>query len=375
MATVAIICEYNLLHNGHLRLFSEIRRLFGRDTCILSLMSGNFTQRGLIAATDKYTRAAAAMACGSDLVLELPLPYSLGVGQRFATGAISLLNAIGGIDYLVFGSECADLPLLAEAAHNRSSEEFANALSQELSSAGVHESYIRTSERVYASLYGKLALKPNDMLGVEYLKALTAQGSGICPLAIQRTGEETATEARRLFLAGEFAKLSALVPQSALALYRTSQCARESALDKAILYRLRTAEPEHLTQYAEMSYDLSYRIVRAALEAAGLEDFYNRCATKKYTRARIRRAVMCSMLKITAADFLAPPTYTVLLSASNRGRALLRELRKVSQIPVYTKASDAADELGRRAEALYTLALDRPQDAGAMFRKSPAIEK
>ena len=124
MSVAAIICEYNPFHYGHAYQIDMVRKMLGDDTVILSLMSGNAVQRGEIAVADKYDRAAAAITCGSNIVLELPFPYASSSAERFAMGAVSILDQLNGVDYLVFGSETADIHVLGQYAERRNSLEF-----------------------------------------------------------------------------------------------------------------------------------------------------------------------------------------------------------------------------------------------------------
>ena len=372
MTTVAVICEYNLFHNGHARLISAVKDHFGRDTCVVSLMSGNFTQRGLPAALDKYVRAHAALLCGSDLTLELPPPYAFSVAERFASGAVELLDKLGGIDCLAFGSECGDISLLANAAERFSSEEFELALSDALSRADRDESFIRTRQRVYEELYGSLELLPNDQLGVEYLTAL--KGTAIKPFTVLRTGDETATETRRAFLSRDENALSRLVPESVLDLYKAETPVSYGHLSAAVLSFLRLADPLTLAGYEGMNGDLAYRFVRVAGESKTLDEFFDICATKKYTRARVRRGVLNCILGVKAEDF-SGADYTLVLSADAKGCELLSRLKKRSRIPIYTKGASVGNRLASRSDALYTLAFKEPCDAGAILRKSPLILK
>ncbi len=373
MITVAVICEYNLFHNGHARLISAIKERFGGDTCVVSLMSGNFTQRGLPAATDKYIRAHAALLSGSDLTLELPAPYAFSVAERFALGAVELLCKLGGIDYLAFGSESGDIAPLALTAERFACAEFEDALKRALGCADRDESFIRTRLRVYEELYGSIELLPNDQLGVEYLTAL--KDTSIKPEVFRRTGDETATEARGAFLSGDELTLSRLVPESALGLYKQAVPASYEYLSGALLSFLRLADPTELSQYEGMNTDLAYRFVRVARESKSAEEFFDICATKKYTRARVRRGVLNCMLGVKPDEFEKGAAYTVLLSANKRGCEMLSRLRRVSSIPIYTKGANVESELASRSDALYTLAFRETAQAGAILRKSPLILK
>lgn len=373
MTVVGVICEYNLFHNGHGRLIAAIKERFGEDTAVVSLMSGAFTQRGIPAATDKYIRAHAALLCGSDLTLELPLPHSMSVAEHFAAGAVSLLDALGCVDYIAFGSESGDGEALLLCASRMASAEFEAALGEALAGASGEESYIKTRERVYTHLYGGISLLPNDQLGVEYMRALAR--TGIKASVFRRTGDESATASRRAFLAGDEAGLAHLVPECAYELYKCAPKVSEEYLSRAVLAFLRLADPKELSGYAGMNDDIAHRAVRLAGRCTTLEQFYSECATKKYTRARIRRGVISAMLGITDDDCRARPEYTLVLSASGRGCELLKQMRKVSAIPVYDKGAQVASPLAARAEALYTLAWEEPRPSGELLRKSPVIWK
>ncbi len=372
MTAVAVICEYNLFHNGHARLISAIKERFGEETCVVSLMSGNFTQRGLPAAADKYLRAHAALLSGSDLTLELPAPYAFSVAERFARGGVELADGLGCIDYLAFGSECGDVEALSLAAERFSSEEYGMALSRALSTADKEESYIRTRQRVYEELYGEAEFLPNDQLGIEYLNAL--KNTSVKAAVFTRTGSETATESRAAFLSGDDETLLRLVPYGAYELYKKAVPASYGPLSNAVLSFLRLADPVVLTEYEGMNADLAHRFVRVARESRNVTEFFDSCTTKKYTRARIRRAVLSCILGIRPCDYKGVG-HTLVLSANEKGCELLSRMKKSSKIPVYTKGSLLDEELAVRSDSLYTLALHEPCESGAFLRKSPIILK
>ena len=207
---------------------------------------------------------------------------------------------------------------------------------------------------------------------MEYLTALS--GTAITPAVFPRTGTESATAARAAFLARDGRALAALVPPAAEKLYRDAPLASERYLSRAVLYRLRTARPEELARCSGMTDELAYRLRNLALESTDIDGLLARAATKKYTRARMRRAVLACMLDIREQDY-SRPAYTLLLSASKRGREALRALRAQAQIPIYDRGAQITDRLCGRSDALYTLALEKPADAGMILRKSPGIEK
>ena len=371
MTLVGIICEYNVFHSGHKRLFEHIREAIP-DAAIISIMSGNFTQRGIAAAADKYTRARAALMCGSDVTLELPLPYCCAVAPLFARGGVGLAASLG-CDVLAFGSECADGKMLKKVSECLASGRFEEHFSRALRAASPDESYIRVRERVYGELYGKVALKPNDTLAVEYLSCLAK--TNVKPLVIARKGEERATDARAAFLKRDFDTLSRLVPEELMPLYRECPAALSDGYGGALLFLLRTAEAEEMCTFSGINHDLAYRMKNTALSCGTLDEFYLKCAAKNYTRARVRRAVLALALGIRDGMFESRPDCALVLSVSKKGREALNIMRERSEIPVYMRPSQVTGRLIYRSDALYSLALRPTCGAGQMMRSIPCIEK
>ena len=185
MATVGIICEYNPLHLGHVRQFAAIRRELGEQTAIVCLMSGNYVQRGMPAIFDKSLRAKAAIDCGADLVLELPVTYALSSAEGFAAGGVKILSDF--CDHLCFGSESGDADRLLQTAQALLNESFSAFLRQELE-CGKSFPAARQAALANMGLDASLLEKPNDILAVEYCKAILAQKSAMSPLPIVREG-------------------------------------------------------------------------------------------------------------------------------------------------------------------------------------------
>ena len=184
MKTVGLICEFNPLHHGHAHLLSMIRARFGEDTTIVAVMSGSFVQRGEPALFDKWTRAQAAVAAGADLVLELPFPQAAASAERFADAAITVLDSLGAVDLLAFGSECGDTAPLIRLAEELEAPAFLEAYA-----AFPNQNSVGSAEKtsvVYRKLYGRterlsLLDRPNDLLGVSYIRALLRKKSAIRP--------------------------------------------------------------------------------------------------------------------------------------------------------------------------------------------------
>ena len=218
MIKIGVICEYNPFHKGHERLLSALRSAFeGEDALILSLMSGNYVERGDFAVLPKYQRAAMALRHGSDLVLELPYPYAGACGEVFAAAGVSLLTSLG-MDEIAFGAECGDAVALAETADRLLSPAFEQALAEEKKRCP-QAAFAPLRAKVFRALYGKdLPVLPNDMLALEYLKAIKRQKAPLVPRVIPRAGQESAAAVRNAFAAGDFAALSSLVPDDVAAL-------------------------------------------------------------------------------------------------------------------------------------------------------------
>ena len=195
MSTVAIICEYNPFHSGHAYQIEKIRREFGEDAVILALMSGNFTQRGEAAIADKMLRARCAVECGINLCIELPFPFSMSSAELFSLSGIRILNALGTVDYLSFGSESGDIEALYKTAEYMLTPEY----QQELSSAlavkeDKNEGYPKMCERALAKVAKNdteyVSLTPNNILAIEYIKALISTKSKIKPHTVKRDGAD-----------------------------------------------------------------------------------------------------------------------------------------------------------------------------------------
>lgn len=381
--TCGIICEYNPMHRGHEYMIGELRRA-GVGT-VVCLMSGSFVQRGDTAVTDKYDRAAAAVRSGADLVLELPFPWSCASAAYFAAAGVHILSALG-IGNIAFGSESAELSRLRAAADAADADEgYAPDASQ-----GSAAAYFA---RIEVALGDGERLPPNDILGVEYIRAARRLGTATEFIVIKRAGAgfhdtdasaalPSATAMRAAILRGELpeglTEASAEILRAAIAAGRAP--ATLGALGTAALWRFRSGGAE-LGRYAECGGGVSGRLVRAAAESGNLADMLTAAATKKYTSARLRRAVIFALAGVMKADLDALPSYTTVLASNARGRSFLAAARKKAGITVLTRPSaalrvegDAArrqTELFLASEGLYSLALPVPCPAGSFLRQTP----
>ena len=401
MRAAGIIVEYNPLHSGHLRLLEAGRALLGPDTAMVCVMSGNFVQRGDFALLRKHARARAAVESGADLVLELPLPWAVSSAEGFAAGGVGVLAATGQVDHLLFGSECGDAAALERVAAALLTAEFQDQLRRELPGA---VRFAAARQRALTGLVSPadaaLLESPNNILGVEYCKALLGQGVSIRPVTVLREGSAhdgalapdahpSASGLRALLRQGKRAEALALLPPAMARAYEAEEAAGRAPVfwensERAILARLRSMTAADFAVLDGGKEGLWNRLYAAARAAAGLRPLLAAAKTKRHAMSRLRRMVLWAYLGLTPADVPEQVPYLRVLAANDTGRRLLAKMRKTSAVPVLTKpaqvrrlgpAGQRLFELEVRATDLYTLAYPRLDAAsgGAEWREGPVI--
>ena len=333
MKTVGIICEYNPLHLGHVKQFDRIRSLLGDDTAIVCLMSGNFVQRGAPALIDKTLRAKAAIRCGADLVLELPVTFALSSAEGFAAGGVRILGSF--CDYLCFGTESADEAVLMQTASALLSDAFPPLLREAL---GTGKSFpaARQAALEAMGLQGDILGTPNNILAVEYCKAILSQGCAMKPLPIHREGSyhddmpdaenPSATAVRKLMVGTQ--SWAAYVPHAAGGIFKDAPLHTLDAGERAILGKLRTMTDAEFEMLPYGSEGLWRKFMHACHSEATLDGIIAATKSKRYTRTRIDRMIMCAFLGISLQDMLSPVPYTRVLAFNDRGRAALKAARQ-----------------------------------------------
>ena len=352
-----VVAEYNPFHNGHLFQLEETRRRGA--THIVAVMGGNFLQRGAPALMEKHRRARAALLCGADLVVELPLPWACATAERFALGAVSILDALGAVDILSFGSESGDGEALARAARAvgdpRVEERIPRLLERGVAYAAARQQAV---EAVFGGEVAGLLSSPNDILGVEYLKQLLAAGSRIRPMAIPRTGAghhdgpsggiASASWIREEVEKGRFSRAGACMPEASRQVLREAldagECADERLLERPLLARLRAMPLGELATLPDISEGLEHRIFAAVKNAATVEELLAGIKTKRYPHARLRRILLCGWLGVTAGINRARPPYLRVLGMNDRGAEILSLARGRTALPL----SHSLAELERR---------------------------
>ncbi|MCL1828583.1 MAG: nucleotidyltransferase family protein [Oscillospiraceae bacterium] len=397
MPVLGIVCEYNPFHEGHSRMIRAVKTKAGEPCGVICVMGGNFMQRGEPAVFSKHARAEAAVLCGADVVFELPLPWAVSSAEGFARGAVGLLGSLGTVTHIGFGSESGEVGPLAEAAE---------ALAEPSTDAKIKYwldeglPFAPARQKALREVAGDLALiveKPNNILAVEYIKALNSQKLPISPLTVGRFGAEhdepgggricSAAYLRSLIF--KKSDISGYVPKAAAEIYdREIREGRGPVgfyeIEAAVISRLRTRSAREFNDLPDASGGLGLRMHKAAVSGPTIEAILSEAKTKRYTAARIRRVMICAALGIKPEMSAGTPPYARLLACSGPGRELLRAIKEKSVIPIITKPAKAGKTAGSisklfyleaAATDLYVLGFPaREQRRGASeWRASPVI--
>ena len=397
MKTVAIISEYNPFHSGHKYQIDKIREKFGKDTVIVAVMSGNYTQRGEVAFFSKGARAKAAVLSGVNLVLELPFPFSSSSAEIFAKSGVKIAESIGA-DYLSFGSESGNLEELLSVADAMSSPEFSEVFAElgDNKALGYPERLEKAYEKVSSSSF---AFSSNNILALEYIKAIMDFGSDISLHTVQRSGagyncdtvkegeHPSALSVRELIRGGNCADLP--LPEYTRALLAEAYDKGElpadiSRISAALISNLRLNPPCAETNIHDGGNGLYNRIQAASLDASDFNTLLKLTVTKGYTTARIRRVILNSLLGVTSSDVRLLPEYTQVLAMDEVGMLLLKNARKRTAISVLTKPSAqeglseraiAQKTLSDNADRIYELMKPVPKSAAGVLTFTPYIKK
>ena len=321
---VAVICEFNPFHNGHRYLLGKAKELTGEP--VLAVMSGSFTQRGEVALCSKFERAEAALKSGADLVAELPAVYAVSCAERFARGGVNISKMFGCVNYLAFGCEDDDIDLLKTAAFAGENPEVNAIIAEQMNSGSYYpKAYEYAVRQVYGGEVADVLTKPNNILAVEYIRAL--RGTDIKPLPIKRVGAEhdsdgtdgiyaSASYIRKLLRSGEGA--DGLLP------YVPSEITYPEKLDRALIYKLRNMTAEQLRVLPEVGEGLENRILSAARKFGTAEEVIGEVKTKRYTRSRICRILTCALLGITEELQTKTADYARVLGFTPEGEKMLK---------------------------------------------------
>ncbi|MBQ8639511.1 MAG: nucleotidyltransferase [Lachnospiraceae bacterium] len=388
MKITGIIAEYNPFHKGHQYHLEQTRKQTEADFCMV-IMSGDFVQRGTPAILDKYTRTRMALEGGADLVFELPCAYATASAELFSEAAITFFQKTGCVDALCFGSEQASLPLLSRIARilNDEPEGYRVLLQQQLKEGlsypravyGALTRFLLESDTLTESTIEqayKIASQlsyPNNILGIEYLKALFRLGSTIEPFCIHRKGSShhsaeltdhelgSSSAIRELIESGGNMQLIRRhVPEYSFeqlsSRYQVSYPIDEDDLSPLLNYRI--LMESSLEQTADMTKDLAMRIRNHSLEPASFSEWSMALKTKNITHTHVCRALLHTVLQITKEDMISYRQaglipYARLLGFRKEAEPVLSLMKKTSQIPIVTKVADAERHLSPEAMQLF----------------------
>lgn len=355
MKICGIVSEYNPFHKGHLYQIEETRRRLGDDTAIVCVMSGDYVQRGEAAILDKNSRAEAAVRCGADLVLSLPLRWSLSSAPGFADGAVHILNK-AGCRFISFGAEDDDLGELQELARLIAEKSVEEAIIARMDE-GMPYAIARERE-LYSRIREKAGLirKPNNILAVEYLRAIGQQESGMIPIAVKRAGAEhdgeqvqdgiaSASYIRSLIREEQLDRAEGLLPAPVFEMLVSAEEEGRllwdlSRMDCALTAVLRRMDASDFAKVPGAAEGLEHRLAEAVRKGRSFDEMCALAKTKRYAHSRIRRMLYSAFLGIEKTERGLPP-FTRVLAFNDRGRAVLSQLEGEEDFAFITKPAAA----------------------------------
>ena len=360
MSVTGIISEYNPFHNGHKYNLKMAKNITGSDY-IISIMSGSFLQRGEPAIFDKWSRAKAAILEGVDLVIELPVLYSCQPAENFAYGAVKILNSLGIVDNLCFGSESGninELMLISDTLLNEPIS-FKSSINKSMS-RGI--SYPKAVSEAIEDSFGLNIAYPNNILGIEYLKAMTKLKSDIRPFTIKRikndyndtsiTGSVSSATAIReeIRLNGLSKNVCLNIPEKSFKIINENTNNKYGPVfledfTDLIFYQLRKTNPSELSKLPYIKEGIEYRLKSKSNETSDINKLIESVKSKRYTRTYLQRILCYVLLGITKNDVLYSKhnnsqSYIRILAFNKKGRELLKKMKRHSTYPVIIKTSN-----------------------------------
>ncbi len=380
MSGIGIIAEFNPLHKGHEYLINEAKK-YGPVVCVIS---GNFVQRGDTAIAEKRLRALAALKAGADLVLELPVLWSMSTAQNFALGGVSALK-YAGCEKIIFGSECGNIDELHHTADILYSEEFSVLVSEKLKS-GVTFAAARQSAAEELGAKKGLLEGANNNLGLEYILAAKSLGFDVEFKTVTRKGAKhdskiedefvSASLLREKLLQNDYDFCKKYMREDILELFSYENLSDINRIEPAILSILRTKSQNMLKALPDLSEGIENKLFSSISLATSLNELYNNMKVKRYTEARIRRLVLSAYIGADDSFFMKPLPYLRVLGFNKCRETFMRENLKTCEVPVINRISDTQKldmqakkvfETEARATDLYLLSLTKPQKCGLEY--------
>lgn len=351
MKVLGIITEYNPFHNGHKYHIEKSIKKTNADY-VICIMSGHFLQRGIPAILNKWKRAKMAIENNVDLVIELPTIYSLSSAEHFAKGAIQIFNQMNIVDCISFGSENGDISnfLKIGRVYSEEPDKYVKTLKKELKKG---LSFPKARENSLRSFLKKESLdvlsKPNNILGIEYSKAIFNTKSNIKLETIKRikndynesnlTGKiSSATSIRNQLKKESIESIKISLPKNCYKIINKNQknLIFRDDFEKLIFYKLRTINKHKLKNISDVVEGLENRIIEKAINTNSLEKLILSIKTKRYTYTKIQRILFKTLLNIDKSFEKIKPKYIRVLGFNKKGRFLLRKLKDKSNLPLIT---------------------------------------
>ena len=350
---IGIIAEYNPFHNGHLYHLQKSLQLT-HSSYSVAVISGNFTQRGSTSLIDKWSKAEIAIKNGIDLVLELPLLYSISSAENFAEGAVKILDSLKVVDYLSFGSESGDISTLNMVADilYKEPKAYKNILSHELSKGLSFPKARENALLMYLNdirRFSNVLSSPNNILGIEYLKALKKLKSPMIPVTIERYNAgyhdttyngnvASATAIRNIVKNNGWDILRKVVPENTFStLLENIKIGHVvpdiSVFEKQIIYNLRKMSIQEIAELPDVSEGLENAIKNTANSCNSVVEFLNIIKSKRYTNTRLQRILLYALLGITKKDISLSKKsipYIRVLGFNNKGKYLISEIARTN---------------------------------------------
>lgn len=365
MKICGIVAEYNPFHNGHKYHLEKTKELTGCDA-IICIMSGNFIQRGLPALFDKWTRTKMALENGVDLVIELPTFYATASAEYFARGAISLLDGLNVTDMLSFGNSCNDIEILKRIANvlylepdgykKELQKEIKKGVSYPIARSKSLQSFLK--KEINPKVLSTILLDSNNILGIEYLKALLYCNSSITPVSIERKGGDynsihiednicSATGIREMLFNNQLESIKNVMPQSSYEIMNNEIINGKSPMfinnfEKEIFYELRKSSITDLANIVDVSEGLENVMKKASNECSNINELIETIKSKRYTKTRIQRLLIHSLLGITKDNnelYKHNPGYIRVLGFTKTGEKILSKISNKSNLPIVTSVS------------------------------------
>lgn len=366
MNNYAIISEFNPFHKGHKFLIDSCKE--NGASHITAIMSGNYVQRGDIAVLSKKIRTEMALKNGVDLVIELPLPYAVANAQVFARGGVGIADKMGCVSKLAFASECGDRELLIKTADLTISEKFSTIFKAEIAKGISYPNALNKAIESTNSEISSIISSPNNVLGIEYIKALKEINSNIEPFTIKRKGDshnsteissELASASNIRKLLSKHSDVSEYIPKNCNELLQKAitngEFAQLEENMRGIMLKLRNMNISDIAKIADVNEGLENRLYNAIHNSSNINEIIESTKSKRYTYARIRRLIISCLLDITSDYSKEAPQYIRVLGFTKKGAEILNTMKATASLPVVTKLTNLPENISEQAKKALTL--------------------